>query len=123
MVYSCPDDYLYNLDVYKSSEAKKLWKNSIKEEWNYKCAYCNSPDNLTLDHILPQRKGGKDVKVNVLCACKACNNSKGHTPWEEWYSSQEFFTEARRDVILAWMAQNTTDNLVVYRPRKNITSL
>ena len=123
MVYSCPDDYLYNLEVCTSSQAKKLWKKSIKEEWDFKCAYCNSDKDLTLDHILPQSKGGKDVKTNVVCACKACNSSKGHTPWDDWYGSQEFFTEARRGAILNWMSQDKLENWVVYRPRRIDTTI
>ena len=119
MVYSCPDDYLYNLEVCTSSQAKKLWKNSIKEEWNLECAYCGSPHNLTLDHILAQSKGGDDTRNNVICACKACNQSKGHNPWKDWYTSQKFFTEARMSAILEWMDQDKVDNLIVYRPRKN----
>jgi hypothetical protein len=26
-----------------------------------KCSYCGSPDNLALDHIFPQKFGGKDA--------------------------------------------------------------
>lgn len=105
MVYSSPDDYLYNLEVCTSSQAKKLWKNSIKDEWKRKCAYCNSDENLTLDHIIPQSKGGRDIKNNLVCACKKCNSAKAHTPWREWYSSQKFFTSERMADIINWMTQ------------------
>jgi hypothetical protein len=123
MLYNSSQDYLYNLDVYTSSEAKKIWKKSIKEEWGLKCAYCGSDQNLTIDHILPQSKGGKDIKTNVVCACKKCNNSKGHTPWKEWYEVQDFFTSERMSAIVKWMTQDNLDDYVVYRPRKNNTSL
>lgn len=105
MVYSNPDEYLYNLEVCTSSQAKKLWKNSIKDEWGRKCAYCKSDVNLTLDHIIPQSKGGKDTRTNLVCACNECNNSKAHTPWQEWYSAQDFFTIDRMTDIIKWMAQ------------------
>lgn len=118
MIYSCPDDYLYNLEVCTSSEAKKLWKNSIKDEWNRKCAYCDSENNLTLDHIIPQKKGGRDIKTNVICACAKCNRDKGHSPWMEWYKSQEFFTNQRMDAIIEWMSQTEVSHNVVYLPSK-----
>lgn len=106
MLYNSSQEYLYNLDVYTSSEARKLWKKTIKEEWNSKCAYCGSSFNLTLDHIIPQKKGGNDIKTNVLCACKNCNISKGHSPWKEWYEVQDFFTTERMSAIILWMSQD-----------------
>lgn len=121
MVYSTPGEYLYNLEATTSSQARKLWKDSIKDEWNRKCAYCESKDNLTIDHIIPQCKGGIDDKHNALCACKKCNFSKGHTLWSDWFSSQDFFTEERLNDIIQWMTPEQTTNYVVYRPRKNIT--
>lgn len=121
MVYNNPDEYLYNLKVCSSSDAKRLWKKSIKEEWGCKCAYCDSPEDLTLDHIIPQSKGGKDEKTNVVCACNNCNFSKGHTPWKTWFSSQDFFTTEKMSAIVNWMSSDETPNYVVYRPRRNNT--
>ena len=42
-----------------------------------KCSYCGSTENLTLDHIFPQKLGGKDVGDNLIYACRSCNSSKG----------------------------------------------
>jgi CRISPR/Cas system Type II protein with McrA/HNH and RuvC-like nuclease domain len=123
MVYSIPDEYLFNLEVASSSEAKRLWKKSIKEEWNGKCAYCNSDQDLTIDHIIPQSKGGKDVKTNVVCACKTCNLTKGYNHWEDWFMQQEFFTIERRNDIIKWMKEDEPASYVVYRPRKNIINI
>ena len=121
MVYSTPDEYLYNLEASSSSEARRLWKNSIKDEWKRKCAYCDSDENLTLDHIIPQIKGGKDEKYNILCACRYCNRSKGHTHWMDWFKNQEFFTIGRMNDIINWMTQDSSTNYIIYRPRKNST--
>jgi len=43
----------------------------------YKCSYCGSSNNLSLDHIFPQKLGGKDTGDNLIYACKSCNSSKG----------------------------------------------
>ncbi|MGC9329624.1 MAG: HNH endonuclease [Candidatus Hinthialibacter sp.] len=47
----------------------------------YRCQYCgvqHSPDKLTLDHVIPLSRGGKDVWSNVVTACKKCNHRKGN---------------------------------------------
>ena len=43
------------------------------------CAYCGDefPDaKLTRDHIIPVSRGGKNTWMNVVSACKTCNNKK-----------------------------------------------
>lgn len=51
---------------------------------NHICLYCGnkfSPINLSRDHVTPLFQGGKDLWVNVVSACKRCNNAKaGRTP-------------------------------------------
>lgn len=53
---------------------------------NYTCQYCGkvgNPNDLTLDHILPQSRGGKSVWHNLVTSCKRCNTRKGdQTPRE-----------------------------------------
>jgi len=117
-LYQSSRELLYNLEATSSSEAKRKWRQSIKENWNYKCAYCGSEENLTLDHITPRTKGGSDRVINVLCACHSCNHSKGHQMWSDWYLRQTFFTTERLGDIIKWQNQITENELVVYRPRK-----
>ena len=43
------------------------------------CAYCGltfKDHQLSRDHIVPRSKGGLDMWMNVVCACKWCNNKK-----------------------------------------------
>lgn len=44
---------------------------------NYKCVLCGSDEDLSLDHIHPWSKGGKDTIENLRVLCKPCNSSKG----------------------------------------------
>lgn len=50
------------------------------------CLYCGeqfSPRALSRDHIRPLSRGGHDAWMNVVTACKRCNNEKaGRTPEE-----------------------------------------
>lgn len=101
-LFSSPDDYLFNLETTSPSEARRKWKTSIKEEWNYQCCYCGSKQNLSLDHIVPKIKGGTDDTSNLVCACVSCNRDKAHQKMEDWYRSQPFFTTERFSEIINW---------------------
>jgi 5-methylcytosine-specific restriction endonuclease McrA len=47
------------------------------------CQYCGSKQNLTLDHVIPRARGGKDTWENLVAACVGCNNRKGDRTVEE----------------------------------------
>jgi hypothetical protein len=114
-----PSEYLFNLRTTSSSEAKRLWRKEIKEKWENQCAYCGSKENLTIDHIIPQSKGGTDFTKNVVCCCHSCNQSKGHEHWKLWYVQQDFYSEDKFDKIEEWMKPDPPVNLFSYRPRRN----
>ena len=50
------------------------------------CAYCGDElpgQRLTRDHVLPVSQGGRDTWMNVVTACRSCNQVKsGRTPEE-----------------------------------------
>ena len=121
-LYSTSDELLYNLEAVTGSEAKRKWRQSIKEKWNYECAYCGSEDNLTLDHITPRYKGGSEKVTNILCACHSCNQSKGHKMWSDWFLSQDFFDKEKLSKIIEWQKQIGDNEYCVYRPRRNNAS-
>ena len=117
-----PRDYLFNLQTTSKSDAKRLWRQNIKDHWNHECAYCGSEENITLDHILPQCKGGLDVKTNIVSCCHSCNQSKGHEHWKLWYVQQDFYNEDILNKIEEWMKPPKPTNLYSYRPRRNNAS-
>lgn len=50
------------------------------------CAYCGDelpPRSLTIDHVMPRSRGGKNTWVNTVSACKPCNVRKGNKTPEE----------------------------------------
>ena len=59
------------------------WRNKIAQGL---CAYCQgtfTPDELTMDHIVPLSRGGRSTKGNVVPCCAACNATKKYwTPAE-----------------------------------------
>ena len=58
-------------------------KNILKRD-GHRCMYCGTREGrMTVDHILPRLRGGRDVWENLICACHPCNNQKGNrTPAE-----------------------------------------
>ena len=42
-----------------------------------KCWYCGSEKDLTIDHIIPKSKGGKNSWKNLITSCGSCNHAKG----------------------------------------------
>jgi len=59
------------------------WRNKRAQG---RCAYCQgrfTPDELTMDHIVPLARGGRSTRGNVVPCCKMCNNRKQYwTPAE-----------------------------------------
>lgn len=53
-----------------------------------RCVFCGCDltlHNMTVEHIIPQSKGGKTTWDNVAVACYACNNKKGdNMPTGQW---------------------------------------
>ena len=73
-----------------------LTRPNIYARDHYLCQYCGAKEGstrivngkptkvaLTLDHILPESKGGKFSWSNLTSACRECNRSKGDKTPEE----------------------------------------
>lgn len=44
----------------------------------FACQYCGAqPRLLTLDHVVPKSRGGRNTWENLVTACPACNHRKG----------------------------------------------
>src|SRR5204863_1043440 len=49
----------------------------------FACQYCQSPEDLTFDHVVPRSRGGRTTWENIVTACAPCNLRKGgRTPRE-----------------------------------------
>jgi len=58
-------------------------KKNVVVRDSYSCMYCGSHDDLTIDHVIPESRGGKTNFENCVTACFACNNKKNNrTPRE-----------------------------------------
>lgn len=108
-LYEHSSDYLSNMSALTRKEARRQWRESIKQAWNHCCAYCGKPpiddSSLTIDHIRPKSKGGSDRTNNVTPACVSCNHSKASSDWVEWYREQSFY-----DVNAEWRIKQWLNN-------------
>jgi 5-methylcytosine-specific restriction endonuclease McrA len=72
----------------------QLWKKS-----GGRCFYCGiqtsfkvsikDPTYFTIDHLIPKCKGGKNAQSNLVAACRACNNARGHKSVFEFAGDKE----------------------------------
>lgn len=58
-------------------------RNRIYKRDDYECVYCGSSRNLTLDHVLPKSRGGKNEWTNLVTSCFKCNLRKADRTPEE----------------------------------------
>lgn len=60
-----------------------LTRKNIMKRDRHTCQYCGVRSDLTLDHVMPKSRGGKDTWENLVTACNKCNVKKGNrTPVE-----------------------------------------
>lgn len=106
-------DYLFNMSALTRKDARRIWRESIKEAWANRCAYCGKPpiddSSLTIDHIKPKCKGGEDRTSNVIPACSPCNSDKGSQNWLEWYQQQQFYSIEAEWRIKQWLKSGMSD--------------
>ena len=64
-------------------KAVKLKRERIYRRDGWKCVYCESKRNLTIDHVIPKCRGGGNSWYNLVTCCSSCNSKKGDkTPQE-----------------------------------------
>jgi len=64
---------------YIPSKSQLVTRKNIFARDMYTCQYCGihlMQKYLTLDHIIPQSRGGKSTWSNLVAACKSCNRKK-----------------------------------------------
>jgi len=49
----------------------------------YECVYCGSNKELTIDHVIPRSRGGKNSWTNLVTCCQKCNLKKGNKTPDE----------------------------------------
>ena len=80
----------------------RRWRQSLHSMTHKTCIYCGKPSE-SIDHLLPQSRGGLSVTENCVPACLACNGHKSDADTFDWYRRQRFYDPRRAMAIRAWM--------------------
>ncbi len=77
-------DYIFwNKSFYKHARKVKIpgkLKWIVWERDDFTCKACGIRRNLSVDHIVPESKGGLTELNNLQTLCKSCNSKKGIKP-------------------------------------------
>lgn len=76
-------DYSAQRRVREGSASPEV-QSRIAELRTQSCAYCDSTQQIEIDHIVPLARGGTHTPENLAPACRSCNRSKGAFLLEEW---------------------------------------
>ncbi len=71
------------------AQAPAWSKRGVLRRDHHRCAYCDAKAE-TVDHLLPQSRGGGNTWLNTVAACTRCNNLKANR------------TPAEAGMLLAW---------------------
>ena len=52
------------------------------------CCYFGSREQLSVDHLIPTKRGGANTGDNLVWACRSCNSSKGAQDVLEWLAAR-----------------------------------
>ena len=115
-MFNCERDPLTLLVELTPRLAKRRYRQSIYEAWNYCCGYCSAPAT-SLDHIIPKFSSGSRHRNNLIPACRTCNQTKASLNMEEWYRMQDFFDEEKLHKIQEWVKEDMSD-LMIYSSSK-----
>lgn len=66
----------FSIGVKKSKISSSLRTRTFMRD-GFKCKRCGATDDLTIDHIKPESKGGKATDDNLQTLCRSCNSKKG----------------------------------------------
>jgi len=81
--FPLPSVIRLNRYVHAPYKGVNLTRQNIFKRDNHECQYCGTRKELTIDHVMPRARGGKDSWTNLVTACKKCNAKKGdYTPEE-----------------------------------------
>lgn len=59
-----------------SHTSNKKIRKLVFEKYGEVCLKCGSTNDLTIDHVIPVKKGGKNDISNYQPLCKSCNSKK-----------------------------------------------
>lgn len=83
-VYDIPSVIRLHDFIRKPNRVRRMTKMEVFNRDQFTCQYCGArAKELTIDHVIPRKRGGTHTWDNVVTACVPCNRKKaGRTPKE-----------------------------------------
>lgn len=83
-VYDIPSVIRLMYFIRRPNRLRRMTKLEVFNRDNFRCQYCGvHARELTIDHVIPRKRGGQHTWENVVSACVPCNRKKaGRTPKE-----------------------------------------
>lgn len=102
-------DYTINL---KNGRNREVIYEFLHKETGSKCPCCAKRvevSEVTLDHIRPISKGGRDTLENLTGLCRQCNQDKGNIPIIDYLLQREFLALPPRLLKMAYKEQEEAE--------------
>jgi len=64
--------------VPRDTHRRKITRRAVFARDGWRCQYCGTRSNLTVDHVVPRSKGGHSTWENIVASCAPCNRRKGN---------------------------------------------
>lgn len=64
----------------------------------FRCVYCRDGEQLTLDHVVPDTRGGTNHPSNLVTCCHWCNSIRQNCEMRSWLGCLEAAGHARATV-------------------------
>ncbi len=65
----------------RDTQRRRITRRAVFARDGWRCQYCGSRNNLTVDHVIPRSKGGTSTWENIVASCAPCNRRKAdHLP-------------------------------------------
>ena len=76
--FDLPSVIKLNFYVHLKYKDIVLTRRNLLKRDNHRCQYCGKTKKpLTIDHVIPRNRGGRDAWENLVAACMRCNTKKG----------------------------------------------
>ena len=101
--FSAPSVMRLRYHVKRPVPQLRLARHSILARDHYTCQYCGlTGKDLTLDHVVPRRLGGKHTWDNVVACCRRCNLRKADKPLHQ--ANMKLSREPRRPRYIPYIS-------------------
>ena len=92
-----PRHYMVRSKLYKGLNNQTMKVGPLADDERLKmilpqaCCYCGSREYLSVDHLIPTKRGGANTGDNLVWACRGCNSSKCANDALEWLAARNQF--------------------------------